>query len=180
MNAAILAACATGARNSQTQTHAGYPVMHLTKDFDVYYNVVFRKYYHFESHTLVKPMAPVEISPISTEITPTSMSIVHTEPKSLAMQHTFAVSPQKEDGPGLVRYLKHDLQKYIEWNIDRFTTSNVWCTSDLEIEKLYKDFIKNTYGISLETRLQDLNYTTQFCYEIELETSGVKTCIQSY
>ena len=109
------------------------------------------------------------------------MSVAHIEPKSLAVQHTFAISPHKDNSVGIGKYLKHDLQKYIEWNLDRFTTSNVWRTSDLEIEKLYKDFIKNTYGISLETRLQDLNYTTQFCYEIELETSeGKRLCMQSF
>ena len=160
MNAALIAACTVSKRN-QEQAKFTYPKMYLTKDFDVYYVVIFRKYYHFEPTTLIKPI--VDRLPIFNDepIQPSPVSVIKVEPKSFALQHSFSISPYKDE----VKQFSN-IDRYIECYKHRFTESNVWCTSDLEVEKLYKDFIKNTYGIDLTMRLKDLNYTTQFCWEV--------------
>lgn len=156
-NACLIAATVTSRRNNKPKEYATY---FTTDNFDLYYRVNFRMYFHFNSLKAVTPIKEPLTNP-SGGFIPESVTYIKPliiEGRTIAKSHSFPLKADKcKDGP----------DKYVEANLERYTTSSVWDNAKEEIIEMYLEGIKDTYGITLERN--SISYTTQYCWEIECE-----------
>lgn len=161
VSACLIAACASGG-NTLTEEQKRKESMYnqyLTPDFDLYYIVKLRKYYHFEPMTLVKAnYEPCYVGSIYAPILQSEVQLnpVKVEAKSITVEHTFSLRADK---------CKNGVDNYIRDNLDRYTESGIWYTSDREAIDLYVTELNKRYNIDLDPK--SLTYTNQFCWEVE-------------
>lgn len=158
-SACIIAACAANGRlSSEQRRKEDMYTQYFTKDFEFYYKVRLRKYYHFEPMTLVTPIdAPCYVGSIYAPVKfDVMLSPVHIEARSIAVEQIFSVRADK---------CKNGVDNYIKDNLERFTTSNVWFDSDRQAVDLYITELNKRYDIDLDPKA--LKYTNQFCWEVE-------------
>jgi hypothetical protein len=160
-SACIIAACAANGRATTTkQSHNNY-AHYFTKDFELYYVIKLRKYYHFEPMTLVTP----EESPcyIGSIYAPVKLDVmlkpVFLDAKTIAIEHQFSIRADKCVG---------GVDDFVKNNLERLTTSGVWYDSDDQVLNKYISEINRKYNIDLDR--SSLKYTNQFCWEIEPES----------
>ena len=155
-NACLIAAAAvTARRNSGHNMYAHY----VDRDFNIYYRVKLRKYYHFEPMTLVKAnYEPCYVGSIYAPICQSDVQVtpVQVEAKTIAVERMFTVYSKN---------CPNGIDNYIEENLDRYIESGVWYMSDREAIYTYLDEIKRKYNIELDK--DSLKYTTQYCWEVE-------------
>lgn len=157
-NACLIAACAAASRRNNKPKE--YATWFTTDNFDLYYIVNFRMYFYFNSLKAVTPIKKPLTNPFGGFI-PESVTYIKPitiEGKTIAKSHSFPLKADKcKNGP----------KKYVEENLERYTTSSVWDSAKEEIIEMYLEEIKNTYGIILERN--SISYTTQYCWNIECE-----------
>ena len=156
MNAAcLIAACAVNARRRKPEHYNVY----FDKDFQFYYKVKLRKYYHFDNTTLVKAnYEPCYMGSIYAPFCQSEVQItpVQVAAKSIAVEKIFTVY-SKNCPNGIDSYMEDNLDKYIE--------SSIWYASDSEVLYTYIEALNNKYNIDLDK--SSLKYTTQYCWEVE-------------
>ena len=155
MNSApIIAACAVNARKRKQEHYNTY----FDKDFEFYYKVKLRKYYHFEPMTLVKVEDIPHCKPFSKCIPQTEVVIkpVQVEAKSLVVERMFTVYSKN---------CPNGIDNYIEENLDRYAESGIWYMSDREAVYTYIEELNKKFNIDLDK--DSLKYTTQYCWEVE-------------
>lgn len=158
-SACIIAACAVNSRLSQEQKRReDMYTQYFTKDFDLYYNIRFRKYYHFERVTLVKPdYEPFYVGSIYAPVKyDVMLHTVEVEPKSIVVERQFTIRASK---------CTNGVDNYIKDNLEYFTTSGLWFDSDRQAIDLYVNELNKKYDIDLDS--SSLKYTNQFCWEVE-------------
>ena len=159
-NACIVAACAVNGRLSAEQKRKENMYnQYLTSDFNLYYRVKLRKYYHFEPMTLVKAnYEPCYVGSIYAPILQSEVQLtpVKVAAKSIAVEHIFSLRADK---------CTNGVDNYIKENLERFTTSCVWFDSDRQAVDLYVTELNKRYNIDLDPK--SLKYTNQYCWEVE-------------
>ena len=160
-SACIIAACAASGRAAKAkQSHTSY-AHYFTRDFELYYVVKLRKYYHFEPVTIVTP----EESPcyVGSIYAPVKLDVmlkpVFLEAKTIAIEHKFSIKD---------KYCVGGVENFVKNNLERLTTSSVWYSSDDRALDKYVSEINRKYNIDLDQ--SSLKYTNQFCWEIEPES----------
>jgi hypothetical protein len=154
-SATIIAACAVSARRRNSANYTQY----FTKDFEFYYVVKLRKYYHFEPMTLVKAnYEPCYVGSIYAPILQSDVQItpVRIEAKTVGVEKIFTVYSKN---------CPNGIDNYVEENIDRYVESGVWAMTDREVLYTYIDELNKKYNIELDK--DSLKYTTQYCWEVE-------------
>ena len=154
-NACIIAACAVSARKRNSNYYNRY----FDKNFEVYYKVKLRKYYHFEPMTLVKAnYEPCYVGSIYAPICQSEVQVtpVQVEAKTIAVERIFTVYSKN---------CPNGIDKYVEDNLDRFAESGLWYMSDREVIYTYIDELNKKFNIELDKN--SLKYTTQYCWEVE-------------
>lgn len=159
-SACIVAACAVNGRLSaeQKRKESMYS-QYFTKDWELYYRIKLRKYYHFEPMTLVKyNYEPCYVGSIYAPVLQSEVQLkpVNIEAKSIAIEHCFSIRADKCTG---------GVDNCIEDNLEKFTTSSVWFDSDRQVFDLYITELNKKYNIDLDS--SSLKYTNQFCWEVE-------------
>jgi hypothetical protein len=79
------------------------------------------------------------------------------EPESIVNTYIFTVSSKK---------CKDGIYKYVEDNIDRFKSSEVWDFKHEECMNLYYQHIKDTY--SIDAKEFDIDYEIEYRWEIDV------------
>ncbi len=157
-SACIIAACASNGRAAQEKKEQMYN-QYFTKDWELYYRIKLRKYYHFEPMMLVKDnYEPCYVGSIYAPILQSKVQLkpVKVEARSIVVEHIFSLRADK---------CKNGVDNYIKENLSRYTDSSIWDISDTEALDLYATELKDRYNIELDTK--SLKYTNQFCWEVE-------------
>ena len=151
-NAAIIAACTASRRNSERYNK------YFDKDFEFYYRVKLRKYYHFEPMTLVKVEDKLHSKFCAGSICHSDVLIkpVQVEAKTVGIEKIFTVYSKN---------CPEGIDKYVEDNLDRYAESGIWYMSDREVIYTYIEELNKKYNIDLDK--DSLKYTTQYCWEVE-------------
>lgn len=163
-SACIIAACAAASRRASDQQKNNY-AQYFTKDFDLYYRVVFRKYFYFEEITLVTPIeSPCYFGSIYAPIKfDTVIKPVRVPAKTMVITYSFPVRASK---------CKNGIDNYVKENLELFTSSSVWCFSEQQAIDKYIQELNRELKIKVEP--ESFRYTTQYCWEIELENKSKK------
>lgn len=154
-SACIIAACAANSRKRNEHFYNQY----FDKDFELYYRVKLRKYYHFEPMTLVKAnYGPCYVGSIYAPILQSEVQLkpVKVEAKSIFVERQFTIRADK---------CTNGVDNYIKENLVNFTTSGIWFDSDRQALDLYVTELNERYNIDLD--MNSLKYTNQFCWEVE-------------
>ena len=161
-SACLIAACASASRRASEQQQNNY-ARYFTKDFDMYYRVTFRKYFYFEEMFLVTPIeSPCYFGSIYAPVKfDTVIKPIRVPTKTLAVAYSFPVRASK---------CPNGIDAYVRENLERFTTSTIWFNSDKEALDKYISELRNDFNIDADP--SSFKYTTQFCWDIELEKRG--------
>lgn len=152
-NACLLAACAVNTHKRKTYNQR------LDKDFNLYYKIKLKKYYHFEAIKVATIVENPHSTFLDKHIVPTAVMFkpVQVEPKSIGIEKIFTVCSKN---------CPNGIDKYVEDNLNKYTELGIWYQSDRDAVYTYIDEIKRKYNTDLEP--DSLRYTTQFCWEITL------------
>lgn len=163
-SACLIAACAAASRRASEQQKNSY-AQYFTKDFDLYYRVIFRKYFYFEEMLLVTPIeSPCYLGSVYAPIKfDAAIKPVKVPAKTLAVAYSFPVRASK---------CKNGIDNYVKENLELFTSSSVWHFSEQQAIEKYTEELRKELNIEVEP--ESFRYTTQYCWEIELENRGDK------
>lgn len=134
-------------RNKNPEFYVSY----FTKDFDIYYQVAVRKYYHFEPLNLIKPIGEFYTGSIYAPYKSLFIEPVQIPGDTVVVEHKFSILASK---------CPNGIDKYMEENIDRYTQSTVWNGSDRKAINMYLNRLANTYNVNLEADC--LDYSNAF------------------
>lgn len=128
------------------------------RDDEMYFVFHIRKYYHFDSISVVS--AKYEPCYMGSVYAPILQSLVQltptvVEPKTIALQHMFSVSSHK---------CKNGIDNYIKDNLNRYIESSIWDDSDKEVIDKYVTDINRKYNIDLD--VNSVKFTNQYCWEV--------------
>ena len=156
--AVVITACATSHNQSKAQDTEPTYKEYFDNNFNLYYILKVRKYYHFEPMMIVVPDDSCHQNNFKNDYIPQTVLVRPTkvESKTLALEYQFSIRADK---------CKDSLVNYVKNNITRYENSDVWRNSDKQVTDMYLQDISNTYNINLDRN--SLKYTNQFCWEIE-------------
>jgi hypothetical protein len=161
VSACLIAACAANGKLSAEQKlkESRYN-QYFTKDFELYYKVKLRKYYHFEPMTLITKETTGYSKFFGGHFCHSDVLLrpVQVEAKSIAVEHHFTLRAD---------LCKNGVDNYIKENLSRYTESSIWNSSDIEALDLYITELNRKYGIDLDPK--SLKYTNQFCWEVDTD-----------
>jgi hypothetical protein len=151
VSACIIAACAVSARNNSntknTYLYAAYEPRDLV-------NILVRKCYTFDSHTVINEPKEELCSFISAD-SDLSINTIRFEPvrlpeKTLAVERCFS-------------FLRPpNIKAYIEANLDLYTQDSSWELYDEQVVEKYTKDILDTYGVKPKT-----TYSASFSYIVD-------------
>lgn len=158
MNSACIIATCAASRHNREEHYAQYACLDATSDISVYYNVMVRKYFHFNSISITIPEIDCLAVRCGDNISKcdTFLKRVTLEPKTIAKQYSFCLPANK---------CKNGVDNYIKEHISEYENSTIWKLFDDEAINMYLDEVKRKYNIELDTSA--LDYNTQYCWEVE-------------
>jgi hypothetical protein len=159
-SACVIAACSNGAYKKEHEPYSEY----IDSDFNVFYVLKVRKYYHFEPMILVTNQTDLCTNLFGKYICQSDVLLktVKAEPKSLFIEHHFSIYKDKCSNS-----IGKNVFEYVEQNIERFISSSVWDSSDEQALNTYIKELNRKYNITIDKN--SLEYTNQFCWEVELD-----------
>lgn len=163
MNSALMTACVAASRNKYSNdTKMEFDERTLEFNSDTYYELTVRKYYHFESLTIVAPTERDDALQFYSKDSSIPSSTVHIKtvtipPQTVAKSHCFYLSTED---------CSNGVEEYLEKNLNRYTNSSIWDFADEQVAKEYLDYVKRFYNVDLKPECKIM--TAQFCTEVNL------------
>jgi hypothetical protein len=147
----IIAACAANARARKKEVPVAIPAEEL------YYKVMLRKYYRFDSMSLAIFTAQAYEKALTDLIAvPAPITAITIEDRSAAAQLSVSVSASKcPDG----------VDSYIKENLMLLTSSADWLELDSQVVADYIKWVDITYGIKIP--VDTVLYTTEYYWEVK-------------
>ncbi len=152
MNACLLAAAAmNAARNRNNESVCGTSRIST----EICFKIRFRMDIHFQPIRIVKI---TEETVAFDDLLVPKFTIINTDDLKLSKLHTFSLSSKEcPQGP----------DKYVQENLDWYTSSEVWQSAKEEMINNYLIYTKEKYNTDLIE--QDLDYTTHYSWEVDYE-----------